>query len=66
MVATTRLSGNAGYKEVFKAAGQLECHKFCITHVKEVDDWFYIVGKRPDWEKPTTAKLWQHLECYSE
>ena len=29
--------------------------------MKEVHDGFDIVGRKPDWEKSTTAKLYQHI-----
>ena len=66
MVPTQWFARNEEYKRLFKAACQLDCHKFFITHMKEVHDGFDIVGTKPDWEKSTTAKLYQHLECYSE
>ena len=34
--------------------------------MKEVHDGFEIVGLKPDWEKSTTAKLFQHIECKME
>ena len=54
------------YKRLFKAACQLQCHKFFITHMKEVHDGFEVVGQKPDWEKSTTAKLFQHIHTYRE
>ena len=66
MVPTQWFARNEEYKRLFKAACQLRCDKFFITHMKEVHDGFDIVGLKPDWEKSTTAKLYQYVECYSE
>ena len=66
MVPTQWFARTEEYKRLFKAACQLECHKFFITHMKEVHDGFDIVGRKPDWEKSTTAKLFQHVECVKE
>lgn len=66
MVPTQWFSRNEEYKRLFKAACQLNCHKFFITHMKEVHDGFEIVGTKPDWEKSTTAKLYQHIQCQRE
>ena len=66
MVPTQWFARNEEYKRLFKAACQLQCHKFFITHMKEVHDGFDIVGTKPDWEKSTTAKLYQHIECNIE
>lgn len=61
MVPTQWFARTQEYQRLFKAACQLNCHKFFITHMKEVHDGFDIVGMKPDWEKSTTAKLWQHI-----
>ena len=61
MVPTQWFARTQEYQRLFKAACQLECHKFFITHMKEVHDGFDIVGTKPDWEKSTTAKLYQHI-----
>lgn len=66
MVPTQWFARNEEYKRLFKAACQLNCDKFFITHMKEVHDGFDIVGTKPDWEKSTTAKLYQHIECSLE
>lgn len=66
MVPTQWYARTEEYKRLFKAACQLRCHKFFITHMKEVHDGFEIVGLKPDWEKSTTAKLFQHIECKME
>ena len=66
MVPTQWYARTEEYKRLFKAACQLRCHKFFITHMKEVHDGFDIVGLKPDWEKSTTAKLFQHIECKME
>jgi hypothetical protein len=66
MVPTQWFARNEEYKRLFKAACQLRCDKFFITHMKEVHDGFDIVGTKPDWEKSTTAKLYQHIECSVE
>jgi len=66
MVPTQWYARTEEYKRLFKAACQLKCHKFFITHMKEVHDGFDIVGLKPDWEKSTTAKLFQHIECKRE
>jgi len=66
MVPTQWYARTEEYKRLFKAACQLRCHKFFITHMKEVHDGFDIVGMKPDWEKSTTAKLFQHIECKME
>ena len=66
MVPTQWYARTEEYKRLFKAACQLRCHKFFITHMKEVHDGFDIVGLKPDWEKSTTAKLFQHIECKKE
>tara|TARA_R110002012_G_scaffold321991_1_gene553226 strand:- start:1285 stop:2199 length:915 start_codon:yes stop_codon:yes gene_type:complete len=66
MVPTQWYARTEEYKRLFKAACQLRCHKFFITHMKEVHDGFEIVGLKPDWEKSTTAKLYQHIECKME
>ena len=66
MVPTQWYARTEEYKRLFKAACRLHCHKFFITHMKEVHDGFDIVGKKPDWEKSTTAKLWQHIHTYRE
>tara|TARA_R110002167_G_scaffold235136_6_gene440435 strand:+ start:6098 stop:7021 length:924 start_codon:yes stop_codon:yes gene_type:complete len=66
MVPTQWFARNEEYKRLFKAACQLECDKYFITHMKEVHDGFDIVGMKPDWEKSTTAKLYQHIECTIE
>jgi len=66
MVPTQWFARNEEYKRLFRACCQLECDKFFITHMKEVHDGFDIVGVKPDWEKSTTAKLFQYVECYSE
>ena len=66
MVPTQWFARNEEYKRLFKAACQLQCDKFFITHMKEVHDGFEIVGTKPDWEKSTTAKLFQHIECNME
>ncbi|WP_290625274.1 hypothetical protein [Altibacter sp.] len=61
MVPTQWFARTQEYQRLFKAACQLECHKFFITHMKEVHDGFEVVGQKPDWEKSTTAKLYQHV-----
>ena len=66
MVPTQWFARTEEYKRLFKAACQLQCNKFFITHMKEVHDGFDIVGRKPDWEKSTTAKLFQHIECSKE
>jgi len=66
MVPTQWFARTQEYQRLFKAACQLECHKFFITHMKEVHDGFEVVGQRPDWEKSTTAKLYQHVVTYRE
>jgi hypothetical protein len=66
MVPTQWYARNAMYKRLFQAALQLRCHKFFITHMKEVHDGFEIVGTKPDWEKSTTAKLYQYIEMSRE
>ena len=66
MVPTQWFARTEEYKRLFKAACQLQCNKFFITHMKEVHDGFDIVGRKPDWEKSTTAKLFQHIECIKE
>jgi hypothetical protein len=66
MVPTQWYARTEEYKRLFKAACQLKCDKFFITHMKEVHDGFDIVGLKPDWEKSTTAKLFQHIECKRE
>jgi len=66
MVPTQWYARTEEYKRLFKAACQLRCHKFFITHMKEVHDGFSIVGTKPDWEKNTTAKLFQYIECKKE
>lgn len=66
MVPTQWFARTQEYQRLFKAACQLECHKFFITHMKEVHDGFEVVGQKPDWEKSTTAKLYQHIYTYRE
>tara|TARA_Y100000593_G_scaffold17268_1_gene34555 strand:+ start:26968 stop:27891 length:924 start_codon:yes stop_codon:yes gene_type:complete len=66
MVPTQWFARTEEYKRLFKAACQLQCDKFFITHMKEVHDGFDIVGRKPDWEKSTTAKLYQYIECVKE
>ncbi len=66
MVPTQWFARTQEYQRLFKAACQLECHKFFITHMKEVHDGFEVVGQKPDWEKSTTAKLYQHIHTYRE
>ena len=66
MVPTQWFARTQEYQRLFKASCQLECHKFFITHMKEVHDGFDIVGRKPDWEKSTTAKLYQYIECVKE
>ena len=66
MVPTQWYARTEEYKRLFKAACQLQCHKFFITHMKEVHDGFEVVGQKPDWEKSTTAKLFQHIHTYRE
>ena len=66
MVPTQWFARTEEYKRLFKAACQLRCDKFFITHMKEVHDGFDIVGRKPDWEKSTTAKLFQYIECVKE
>ena len=66
MVPTQWFARTQEYQRLFKAACQLECHKFFITHMKEVHDGFEVVGQKPDWEKSTTAKLFQHIHTYRE
>lgn len=66
MVPTQWFARTQEYQRLFKAACQLECHKFFITHMKEVHDGFEVVGQKPDWEKSTTAKLYQHIVTYRE
>ena len=61
MVPTQWFARTQEYQRLFKAACQLKCDKFFITHMKEVHDGFDIVGRKPDWEKSTTAKLYQHI-----
>lgn len=61
MVPTQWFARTQEYQRLFKAACQLKCHKFFITHMKEVHDGFEVVGQKPDWEKSTTAKLYQHI-----
>ena len=34
--------------------------------MKDTYDGFDISGSRPDWEKSTTAKLFQHIHTYRE
>tara|TARA_R110000765_G_scaffold272781_3_gene371426 strand:- start:871 stop:1122 length:252 start_codon:yes stop_codon:yes gene_type:complete len=34
--------------------------------MKEVHDGFEVVGTKPDWEKSTTAKLFQHVHTFRE
>ncbi len=34
--------------------------------MKDMHDGFEIVGQKPDWEKSTTAKLFQHIHTYRE
>tara|TARA_R110000744_G_scaffold182497_1_gene301774 strand:- start:1332 stop:2240 length:909 start_codon:yes stop_codon:yes gene_type:complete len=66
MVPTQWFARTQEYQRLFKAACQLECHKFFITHMKEVHDGFEVVGTKPDWEKSTTAKLFQHVHTFRE
>jgi len=66
MVPTQWFARTQEYQRLFKAACQLDCHKFFITHMKEVHDGFEVVGQKPDWEKSTTAKLFQHIHTYRE
>ena len=66
MVPTQWFARTEEYKRLFKAACLLRCDKFFITHMKEVHDGFDIVGRKPDWEKSTTAKLFQYIECVKE
>jgi len=61
MVPTQWFARTQEYQRLFKAACQLNCHKFFITHMKELHDGFNVVGMKPDWEKSTTAKLYQHI-----
>jgi len=66
MVPTQWFARNEEYKRLFKASCQLTCDKFFITHMKDIHDGFDIVGVKPDWEKSTTAKLFQYIECTTE
>ena len=66
MVPTQWFARTQEYQRLFKAACQLNCHKFFITHMKDMHDGFEIVGQKPDWEKSTTAKLFQHVHTYRE
>ena len=66
MVPTQWFARTQEYQRLFKAACQLDCHKFFITHMKEVHDGFEVVGQKPDWEKSTTAKLFQQIHTYRE
>ena len=66
MVPTQWFARTQEYQRLFKASCQLECHKYFITHMKDMYDGFDISGQRPDWEKSTTAKLFQHIHTYRE
>ena len=66
MVPTQWFARTQEYQRLFKASCQLDCHKFFITHMKDTYDGFDISGKVPDWEKSTTAKLFQHIHTYRE
>lgn len=66
MVPTQWFARTEEYKRLFSAACQLKCNKFFITHMKEEYDGFNVVGAKPDWEKSTTAKLFQHLRMSRE
>ena len=66
LVPTQWFARNQEYNRLFDAAKGLKCHKFYITHMKDIYDGFNITGQKPDWEKSTTAKLFQHVTCYME
>ena len=34
--------------------------------MKDIYDGFNVSGQKPDWEKSTTAKLFQYVEMYAE
>ena len=66
LVPTQWFARNQEYNRLFDKVKRLKCHKFFITHMKDIYDGFNVSGQKPDWEKSTTAKLFQYVEMYAE